>query len=165
MKSKLLFPHPWKTIGWLILLPATIAGIVLSTTGFEADWMYARVPAIFHDNLSILQPGIDTDESPFAIIETNITSTVIGVLFIIGAMLVGFSKEKVEDEFIANLRLSSLMWSVWVNYTLLLVAFIFIYGLSFINVMIYNMFTVLIIFIIRFNYLLYRNRKALADEK
>lgn len=165
MSSKLLFPHPWKTIGWIILIPAVIAGIILSSTGFEAEWLNAKVLAIFHDNISILQTGQPNKEGLFAIIETNITSTIIGVLFIIGAMLVGFSKEKVEDEFIANLRLSSLMWSVWVNYSLLLLAFIFVYGLSFITVMIYNMFTVLIIFIIRFNYLLYRNRKALTDEK
>ena len=166
MPSKLLFPHPWKTIGWFILIPAAIAGIILSSTGFEAEWLNAKVPALFHDNISILQTGQPIGkETLFAIIETNITSTVIGVVFIIGAMLVGFSKEKVEDEFIANLRLSSLMWSVWVNYSLLLLAFIFVYGLSFITVMIYNMFTVLIIFIIRFNYLLYRNRQALTDEK
>jgi hypothetical protein len=165
MKSKLLFPHPWKTIGWLILLPATVAGIILSITNFEAEWLNATVFAIFHDNHFIGTPDPAIPQGPFQLIETNITSTVIGSLFIIGAMLVGFSREKVEDEFIANLRLSSLLWAVWVNYTLLLLSFLFIYGLSFINVMIYNMFTVLIIFIIRFNYLLYRNRKALADEK
>jgi hypothetical protein len=162
MKSKLLFPHPWKTIGWIILIPATIAGIILSITNYEAEWLNATVFAIFHDSQLI---GDSIPDKPFQLIETNITSTVIGSLFIIGAMLVGFSKEKVEDEFIANMRLSSLLWAVWVNYTLLLLAFIFIYGLSFFNVMIYNMFTVLILFIIRFNYLLYRNRKALADEK
>jgi hypothetical protein len=162
MKSKLLLPHAWKTIGWLILIPTTIAGIVLITTNFEAEWLNARVFAIFHDDQII---GDSIDNKPFTWIETNITSTALGILFIISAMFVGFSKEKVEDEFIANLRLSSLMWSVWVNYALLLLAFLFVYGLSFLNVMIYNMFTVLIIFIIRFNYLLLRNRTALADEK
>jgi hypothetical protein len=165
MKSKLLLPHAWKTIGWLILIPTTIAGIILATTGFEADWLNARVFAAFHDNILISPPDGKRESGPFSIIETNITSTVIGILFIISAMMVSFSKEKVEDEFIANLRLSSLMWSVWVNYVLLLLAFLFVYGLSFFNVMIYNMFTVLIIFIIRFNYLLLRNRNALADEK
>lgn len=165
MKNKLLLPHTWKTIGWLLLIPTTIAGIVLATTGFEADWLNAKVFAVFHDDMLISQPDAPSEGGPFSIVETNITRTVIGVLFIIGAMMVSFSKEKVEDEFIANLRLSSLMWSVWVNYVLLLLAFIFVYGLAFFNVMIYNMFTVLIIFIIRFNYLLLRNRNALVDEK
>jgi hypothetical protein len=80
-------------------------------------------------------------------------------------MMVGFSKEKNEDEYIANLRLSSLMWAVWVNYALLLLSFIFVYGMGFLHVMIYNMFTVLIIFIGRFNLILFKNKMISADEK
>jgi len=78
---------------------------------------------------------------------------------------VSFSKEKNEDEFIAEIRLSSLLWAVCVSYTLLLVAFLFVYGSPFFEVMIYNMFTVLIIFIVRFNYILYKNTRTVSDEK
>jgi biotin transporter BioY len=87
------------------------------------------------------------------------------VVFIIGALLVGFTKEKHEDEFIAELRLSSIFWAVWVNYIILLAAFLFVYGTPFLTVMIYNMFTVLIIFIVRFNFLLNKSTKAVPDEK
>jgi uncharacterized membrane protein len=79
--------------------------------------------------------------------------------------MVGFSKEKNEDEFITNLRQSSLYWAVIVNYILLLFAFVFLYGIAFLNVMLYNMFTILIIFIVRFNYVLYRTSKWKPDEK
>jgi hypothetical protein len=58
-----------------------------------------------------------------------------------------------------------LLWAVFVNYILLLLSFIFIYGTRFFNVMLYNMFTVLIIFIARFNYVLYKNSKSLKNEK
>jgi ABC-type Fe3+-siderophore transport system permease subunit len=101
----------------------------------------------------------------FSIISKNVVPTAIGVLFIIGALLVSFSKEKLEDEFIAEIRQSSLLWAVLVNYILLLLAFVFIYGLAFMNVMIYNMFTILIIFIIRFNYILYKSSKEMPNEK
>jgi hypothetical protein len=87
------------------------------------------------------------------------------VLFLGGAMLVAFSKEKTEDEFIVNIRLTSLLWALLVNNILLLIAFVFIYGTTFFSVMVYNMFTVLIIFILRFNYLLYKNSKTVIDEK
>ena len=99
------------------------------------------------------------------IVETNITNTLIGVLFIAGAMLVAFSREKQEDEFIGKLRLFALLWAVCVNYALLLIAFIFIQGFAFLTVMVYNMFTVLILFITRFNYLLYVNNKMMPVEK
>ena len=158
MSNKLLLPNKYKSIGWFILIPATILGIILIATGFEGLSINAPVFAVFNDSLI-------GQNASFGFINTNITSTVVGILFIVGAIFVAFSKEKREDEFIANLRLSSLLWAVFVNYILLIFSFAFIYGSAFLNVMIYNMFTVLIIFIARFNYILYKNSKSAADEK
>ena len=165
MKQTLLLPNRFKMIGWCILIPSTIAGIILTSTGYEAEWLNARVLTLFYEEVSILSDVLIEKIGPFGLIEANITNTVIGVVFLIGALMVAFSKEKREDEFIANLRLSSLLWSVWVNYILLLIGFLFVYGLSFLHVMIYNMFTILIIFIVRFNYILYRSTKSMADDK
>ena len=145
-------------IGWCILIPTTILGICLIATDFNALPINAKVFAMFND------PVLGHSQS-FSFIDTNITSTIIGILFIVGAIFVAFSKEKREDEFIANLRLSSLLWAVFVNYILLIISFAFIYGTAFLNVMIYNMFTVIIIFIARFNYILYKNSKSSPDEK
>ena len=158
MSSKLLLSNKFKKIGWFIFIPAIILGIIASITNFESKWPDVTVFALFSD-------GTFGKNQIFSLIKTDITNTVIGVLFIIGAMFVGFSKEKREDEFIANLRLSSLLWAIWVNYALLLLAFFFIYGTDFLTVMMYNMFTVMIIFIGRFNFILYKNSKVVSDEK
>ncbi len=158
MTNKLLLPNRFKMIGWCILVPTAAAGIILSITGYEANWLSSTVFAILNEEAF-------GESKFFTMIDVNITNTLVGSIFIIGALLVSFSKEKKEDEFIANLRLSSLLWSVWVNYTLLLIAFLFVYGLAFFNVMVYNMFTILIIFIIRFNYILYKSSKSMSDEK
>ena len=158
MSSKLLLPNRYKMIGWIILIPATIVGLVLASNEFGAAWLWGKVFAIAND-------GPNDHYRYFVVAYTNITNTVVGTLFIIGALLVSFSKEKNEDEFIAELRLSSLLWAVCVSYILLLVAFILVYGSPFLDVMIYNMFTVLIIFIIRFNYLMRKNSKTAVDEK
>ena len=158
MSSKLLLPNKFKIIGWCLFIPAAILGVILSFTGFESNWLPAKVFAIFSNDIFV-------NSRLFSFIETDITTTVTGALFIVGAMFIGFSKEKREDEFIAKLRLSSLLWAVWVNYTLLFLAFVFVYGTAFLNVMIYNMFTVLLIFIVRFNYILYKNSKTVPDEK
>ena len=157
MATKLLFPHTYKRIGWVILVPS-ITGLLLTYYGFEAKILKATVPAFFYDELLGTQYF-------FKWVNTDITVTCIGLLFILGSILVGFSKEKREDEYIANLRLTSLLWAVYVNYGLLFLAFLFIYGTNFFNVMVYNMFTTLIIFIMRFNYLLYRNTQSSANEK
>jgi hypothetical protein len=158
MTAKLLLPNGYKKIGWFILVPATLLGIVLIYNQFEAAWFTAKVFAIATD-------GTFGKYKFLSFINIDLTNTIVGSLFISGAMLVSFSKEKNEDEYIAGLRLSSLLWAVFASYTLLLVSFVFVYGTPFLDVMIYNMFTVLIIFIIRFNYLMYKNSKTPADEK
>ena len=158
MKSKLLLPNRYKKLGWIILIPATILGLVLAYNEFGCDWLWGKV-------FTIASEGTELHYKYFTFTYTNITNTVIGSLFIIGAMLVSFSKEKYEDEFIAELRLSSLLWAVCVSYLLLLIAFVLVYGTPFMDVMVYNMFTVLIIFITRFNYLMYKNSKTVSDEK
>ena len=157
MSSKLLLPNKYKIIGWFLLIPVTIIGLILSFGGMGTFSINSKVFALFNE---IMGPT-----EFFKVIDSNITPTIVGALFIIGAMMVGFSKEKREDEFIEKIRLSSLLWAVWVNYTLLFVSFLFVYGGSFFTVMIYNMFTVLIIFIIRFNYILYKNSKSESNEK
>lgn len=158
MTTKLLLPSKYKTIGWIILVPAAVLGIIISFTGYEVNWLHAKVFAIFNE-------AVLGKIQYLSFIQTDMTNTVIGILFILGGLLVSFSKEKNEDEYISKLRLSSLLWAVAVNYLLLLLAFVFVYGTVFLNVMIYNMFTVLIIFIIRFNYILFKNSKTVSDEK
>lgn len=158
METKLLLPNRFKFIGWCLFVPATIAGIIFTIKEFEISWLKVKT-------FSFIQHDFFGGTQYFRVIETNITITLIGAMFIIGAMLVGFSKEKAEDEYIAKLRLSSLLWAVWANYILLLFAFLFVYGLDFLTVMMYNMFTALLIFVVRFNYILYKNSKKSADEK
>ena len=158
MSTQLLLPNKFKKIGWFILMPAFIAGLILCITDYQAAWLQTKVFAIVNEE--ILGKTLY-----FIFIKTNITNTLVGVLFIVGAMLVSFSKEKTEDEYITNLRLKSLQWSLLVNNLLLLFAFLFIYGTTFLSIMLYNMFTMVIIFIIRFNYILYKNTKSSPDEK
>jgi hypothetical protein len=150
MSSKLLLPNKYKLIGWCLLIPATIWGTFLSLGLGLYDF---GIKESFFGNSQF-----------FSFVETY-TNTIVGTCFIAGGMLVGFSKEKREDEFIEKLRWSSMLWAVWVNYVLLLLAILFVYDMDFFRVMVYNMFTVLIIFIVRFNYILYKNSKTVSDEK
>ena len=79
--------------------------------------------------------------------------------------MVAFSKEKHEDEFVAKTRLESLVWAIYVNYAILTLCFLFFFNMEFLLVMIFNMFTVLIFFIIRFYYVLYKSNKSLSYEE
>jgi len=149
MQTKLLLPRKFKNIGWIIVALTLPLGIWILWSGHEFDWLNIKWYNMFPS--SFFKTNNETYYS-----NRNLTSTIVGVLFIIGSLMVGFSKEKIEDEYIASIRMNALVWAVFVNYSLLIVAFIFIYDLSFLNVMAYNMFTVLLLFIIRFHYLLFK---------
>ena len=61
--------------------------------GFEPNWAKAKVLSIFPNNLM-------GEKGFFKMQEINITQTLIGVLFIIGGLLIMFSKEKIEDHIV-----------------------------------------------------------------
>ncbi len=158
MKTKFLFPYRFKRIGWIVLIPSAVLGIMYLFFDFELNFLDTKVFAIFSDEFM----GSDII---FGTVQNNITDEISGVLFIIGAILVAFSKEKQEDEFISKTRLESLVWATYINYIILIFCFLFFFSTSFLYVMIINMFTVLIFFIIRFNYILYIAKKSLGYEK
>lgn len=159
MKHNLLIPNKYKKYGWMIVIPSFIVGVTLTIVNFRPDWLKMKVFNFFPNNDLFAKTKL------FSWMEVNMTNTIIGVLFITGALIVAFSKEKNEDEFISDIRLISLRWAVLINYLLLIIAFIFVYNLSFFTVMIYNMFTVLIIFIVRFHFVLYKYSRLNSDEK
>ncbi|OYX22407.1 MAG: hypothetical protein B7Z06_11705 [Flavobacteriales bacterium 32-35-8] len=84
------------------------------------------------------------------------------ISIIFGGLIIGFSKEKVEDEFIYKLRKDSLVWALIFNYAVLTFLIFFIYSYTFVHVMVLNMFTPLIFFIVRFNFL---KLKSGSDEE
>jgi len=72
--------------------------------------------------------------------------------------LVGFTKEKVEDEFIYKLRKDSLVWALIFNYAVLIFTIIFVYDFAFFDVLVFNMFTPLVFFVFRFNFLKFKSQ-------
>ncbi|MES2479708.1 MAG: hypothetical protein V4561_11520 [Bacteroidota bacterium] len=159
MQRSLLLPNRYKKLGWILFCPTLVLAIYTLATHLELKWLDAQVFSL----LPQFSLGSTTNNKWF--FQVNLTNTLVGVIFIISCLLIGFSKEQNEDEYISKLRLQSLLWAVLLNYCLLLAAFILIYDIGFLNVMLYNMFTVLLLFIFRFHYLLYRSKAALNNEK
>ncbi len=159
MKTKFLLPAKFKKYGWLILIPGVVLGILHMIFVFQPDFLDINVFAISFDEST--RPNREL----FGFIEDNILNEVLGLLIIIGGLIVSFSKELDEDEFISRIRLECLVWAILLNYGLLAIAFILFYESSFLSVMIYSMFTPLILFILRFNWLMWRSRKSIRNEE
>ncbi|WP_223551490.1 hypothetical protein [Aestuariivivens sp. NBU2969] len=158
MQTNYLLPHKYKKAGWFLFSIGVITGLLFMIFELEPDFFKIKVIQVFNS---------DTDfqgnkESFFSIIKNNVFDEIISIFIIIGGLLVGFTKEKVEDEFIYKLRQDSLVWAIIINYFVLIFAVLFIYDFTFLDVLVYNMFTPLIFFIIRFNFLKLKSR---SDEE
>ena len=158
MKLNYLFPHRFKRIGLMILIPFIFLGLYIINYDVEPEIFDFNVPAVFVDEIM-------GEKFVFGMTENNILNEIVGVVLILSFLMVAFSKEKQEDELIAKIRLDSLVWATYVNYGVLLLSMLFIYGMSFFWVMIFNMFTILLFFIVRFNWQVNKLNKTMSYEE
>ncbi|MBC8053595.1 MAG: hypothetical protein H7Y13_11080 [Sphingobacteriaceae bacterium] len=151
MKSRFLFPNKYKRVGWVLIALSLPLGIAAQNFQFTFKFL----------NLSLIKEG-SKDLSMLGS-NNNFTDEIACIGLIIGLILTAFSKEKIEDEQITRLRLESLQWSVYFNYAILILTIIFIHGLPFTVAMTYNIFTVLVFFLVRFYFLLYKQKRYKGD--
>lgn len=153
MKTNYLFPNAFKRIGWLLLLPSLLAGIVYLILG-EIEGPEWNVFAFWTEELFGAQRY-------FVVVENVVVDEFIAIGLLLGSVFVALSKEKEEDEFIMRIRLESLVWALYWNYGVLLVAILFVYDMPFFWVMTVNMFSPLLLFVARFRWKL----KPVRDEE
>ena len=132
MTKELLLPHSFKKIGWVILIPTLLLGVLMLIDGFNGYPTY-------------LMPAQGTA--------------------CYGGIFVACSRERIEDEMISRIRLNALLTALYVNYALLIATALCTYDLSFLYVMIYNLLTMLLIFLAVFRWKLWRLKHAVADEE
>jgi hypothetical protein len=159
MKNSYLFPNKYKKIGLLLF----IAGFTLLIMGLlfdidvELSYLDIKMPVIVNN-------PIFSERHYFQIVETNITVQIIILSIIIGGLLLGFSKERVEDELIRDIRNKSLVWAVYLNYSLLILSLFVVVDLDMFTMIILNVFTLLLFFIIRFEWKKYVLKKTSHEE-
>jgi hypothetical protein len=156
MKNTLLISSKYKVIGWAIFLT------------FTAVYVYGTfVHPYLYENTSFQIPGFTWSyANNFSWAETNMTGPLISSGILIGLLMICFSKEKEEDEYISFLRLRSWQWAVLISYGVIFFANWLLFGTWFFAFMIYNLVATLIIFIVKFNYSLYRlKQERIGDEE
>ena len=158
MKTNYLFSNRYKKVGWLLFIPGLILGLVFLICQSDISFFNFKV-------FLVAEQTIFSDTNFFSISENNVLDEFSSILIIFGALLIAFSKEKSEDEFISEIRLKSLVWSTYINYAILILAIIFVYDMTFLWVLVFNMFTLLIFFLIRFNWVLNKSKNQISDEE
>lgn len=150
MKSKFLFPAWCNLAGYLLAIPGFILGYLTIFNKYQIPnfGFKIRVKDAFFEN------SIE-----------NFTNELAIFLVVIGLILIAFSKSRKEDELSARLRLNALYWSVMTYYLIYLLAILysFIIGeIPFVgdHASELNIFTPLLIFIARYNYLKHINKES-----
>jgi hypothetical protein len=121
------------------------------------DLLVMKVPALINDPIFTNNKGIW--------IENGLFDELITIVLIISGIIHSFSKEKMEDEYISSIRLQALTWSIYVNYSLVLLATLLVFGLAYFHVMIIHLFSLIILFNIRFQLKLRSYYKSGTDEE
>ena len=164
MKTNFLFPHKFRLIGWIILIPSVVLGYMVIFNDFEFSFLNIKVLSLLPTGFDAT-PGITPITSPlWEIINNNFTQELAGILFIISTIFVAFSKEKKEDEYIAKIRLESLLWATYATFVIHILCLLFFYDFTYFRSMIINMFTLLIVFIVRYNFIIYRSQFISNEE-
>ncbi len=159
MKTHFLLPNQFKKIGWMLFIPSIIVGTYLLFSDFNFDSHFQiKVFAFINDEIL-------SDTKYFTFIENGILDEMLVVLIILGAILIGFSETENEDEFISKIRYESLVWATYLNFGLMLLSTLFIYGFPYFDVLIINIFAMLLFFIIRFHFMIYKLNKSISDDE
>lgn len=176
MKTKNLFPNRWKPIGWVLLVIFIPLGIwyiaeeddfpiqatVTIPWPFGGDYSISGTVSNGGTNFSGTSSSNKTRDETLTL---NLIDEILSLAIIASFLLTGFARVKNEDERIAQMRLESLQWAIYGNTIVLAVCIIFIHGLLFLNVMIYNMFTPLLIFVLRFHWLIWKEARELKRQE
>jgi hypothetical protein len=140
MKPKFLFPYWTRYLGWVLAI--------------------AHVPVMILGKIY----GLDHDHSDDSKLFNGPHIIFIGtaLLMAIGLFLVAFSRERMEDEQIAQLRLDSLRWAVFVNYIVLILCLVFSDDEH--HILLMNLWIPLLFFILRFQWKLFQNNRLLKKD-
>lgn len=151
--SKLLFPHRFKPYAAVVFIISCLLGILYISVPqlFPEDMFLCKVFAIYNEVLF-------GEDQWFQIIENNIIDELISISIIVSGLILGFSKQAFEDEYIKTIRLESLMWATYANYIVFALILFFVYGN--LSLILISSFTLLIVFNIRFYFKLHQLKTA-----
>ncbi|MDX5444311.1 MAG: hypothetical protein LPJ89_11080, partial [Hymenobacteraceae bacterium] len=101
METRFLFPHWFKKPGWILFIPAAVTGLL---------WLFdiIKLPVLKVPFFAIYD---SFNHQALTFKSYDLMDELLAVMVIVGGLLVACSKEKYEDEFIAKVRLESLLWA------------------------------------------------------
>lgn len=144
MKHYFLLPYGFKWAGWLLLLSSLLLGGWIVAMDFDPQ---------SSELLSSLQ------------LEGTLLNNYAVIGLWLGAIFVGCSKERVEDEMITRIRLNALMIGFYLQAIFIIIATFVCNSLDYLEVMLYNLVTYPLIFVVIYRWMLRSALRGMSDEE
>lgn len=142
-----LLPYKFKLAGYVLLLPAFILVYLRFFLGIKLSFLQLPAFAVYSSYLEV---------KTFSLIQNNYTEELTALILLIGLIFVSFSKEKVEYEELNKIRLKALILSFYINSVLIIISLFVVFGFGYVTVMMINIFSIFIIYLINFRILMLR---------
>lgn len=161
MKTTFLLPNYLKPFGWILFVGASITYLYFTISDQSIDEFFSmKTFAIYQDGFFMIESN-----KLFQIIENPMLDELLLVSFLLGALILGFSKTKEEDEMVAKIRYESLVWATIFNIVMIIITTLTVYGMVFLNFIYFFIVSSLFFFIIRFHYQLYQFQKISDNDE
>jgi hypothetical protein len=159
MKSNYLFAPVFKKIGWIMFVPFAVLGIL---------YLNGEIPDDLLDCKTFILLGGGVLSKPYFDIFNINNNDWIDEIIIIGLsvslLFIAFSREKDEDECIANIRMQSFVWAIKANTVLLILGTLLIFDTFYFDFILCYMYTMFFFFIGKY-YIALRKFRRSGDEK
>ena len=155
MKNAYLFPSSYRRIGQVLAIPSVLlCGYYLFFA--DGDLLPCRM-------FSVLSFDLFSSVEWFKMVETDAMRHISIVLFTVSLLLIAFSREKEEDEYMEYLRSRSMRWAMLTSGIITIVVTLLVYNLAYLYFVFINLYLILILFILKYRIDLHRLRKTGND--
>ena len=159
MKPVYLFPNKLK-IPALVFFLISLVLLILYYSEVKIE-LYFTVFAFVSDTFTL-----NSNIRYFDFVVEDIYNEILDCTFFVSGIILTFSKEKIEDEMITNIRLKSLVYSTYFIFALLIIGEFFVYGLSFLSIMVGFLYSFIILINLFYytNLLIYKKQFSYENE-
>ena len=150
MKKSYLLPVGFKKAGLWMVVPFFVLSVL---------YMWGVLDDVNLSAFDVWMPALVGYSGWFTIEDTNLIDEIAMLGLLVSLVFIGLSRERDEDEMTAHIRMQSFVWSAWATSAAIALGIFFVYGIEFVTFMLVAMYLYLMLYAIKFNLAMYRERK------
>lgn len=154
MKHTYLLPYKFKRIGMWMFIPFCAMCLWCIISG-ELEFDYFHIPA-----LAICVQDLFENPSILEVVKNDPINEIAMLGFLVSLCFIALSKERDEDEMTGQIRMSSLVWSLWITAVVLAFGILFFYQFSFLYFCFSAIYFVFLLYILKFNITMHKVRRV-----